>query len=49
MLCGGVRPMQEEAMELFGATTAFKVVGDCQQPGNIQRCMRTAFAAASTL
>lgn len=49
VLCGGVRPLQNEAAAFFGSAAEFDYIGDCRQPGNIQTCTRSAYAAASQL
>ena len=49
VLCGGVRPLQEEAVAFFGSAPEFDYIGDCRQPGNIQTCTRSAYASASQL
>lgn len=49
VLCGGVRPLREEALAFSGCGTEFHFVGDCRTPGNIQTCTRSAYAAASQI
>ena len=51
VLCGGVRPRQEEAlrwMELFDSGAA-RPVGDCQRPGDVRTGIRSAYIAAMML
>jgi len=49
ILCGGVKPLQEEALELYTAADWCTIIGDCQKPGNVQKCMRDALAAVTAL
>ena len=49
VLCGGVRPLQDEAMAFYGSAPVFDFIGDCRKPGNIQTCTRQAYAAASQI
>ncbi len=49
VLCGGVRPLQDEAMAFYGSAAVFDYIGDCRKPGNIQTCTRQAYAAASQI
>ena len=49
VLCGGVRPLQDEALAFYNAAPEFDFIGDCRSPGNLQTCNRHAFAAASQL
>ena len=44
-----VEPDSEFALEFYGSAGEFYLVGDCKKPGNVQRCMRSAFAAASRI
>lgn len=49
VLSGGVKPTIDEAMQFYGCAERFYLVGDCNQPGSIQTCMRSAFATASQI
>lgn len=49
VLCGGVKPLQEEALRLYSAADWYTVIGDCKKPGNVQKCMRDALAAVTAL
>ncbi len=55
ILCGdvllsiGSRPLQDEAMAFYAAAPRCFMLGDCDSVANVQKAMRTAFAAASTL
>lgn len=49
ILCGGVTPHQEEALAFYGASDWCTVIGDCEKPGNVQKCMRQALAAVIAL
>ena len=40
---------QDEAMELAKAVPVSYVIGDCDKPGNVQKCMRSAFGIASQI
>ena len=41
--------MSDLALSFYGAAGEFYMVGDCRRPGNVQRAMRMAFAAASRI
>jgi NADPH-dependent 2,4-dienoyl-CoA reductase/sulfur reductase-like enzyme len=49
VICGGMKPRQVEALSFASAADRFFVIGDCSSVGNIQRSMRSAYAAASQL
>jgi len=49
VVCGGVRPLQEEAMAFGGLTPKFIVIGDARKVGNVHECTRQAYAAAQEL
>lgn len=44
--CGGMTPLQEEAIAFAAAAPRFFAIGDCSQVGNIHTCTRGAFSAA---
>jgi NADPH-dependent 2,4-dienoyl-CoA reductase/sulfur reductase-like enzyme len=45
----GMKPKTDEAMSLHDAGDRFVMIGDCSEPGNVQKAMRTAFSAAILL
>ena len=49
VVCGGVRPLQDEAMAFGGLTPRFTVIGDARKVGNVHECTRQAYAAAMDL
>lgn len=49
LLAIGTRARTDEAMALHGAALRTLVLGDCDTAGNVQKCMRSAYAAAMTL
>jgi len=51
VLYGGLRPRQDEAMKFYGsAGKGFFMAGDCTgKGGNVQKCIRSAFFAASQI
>lgn len=49
LLAIGMRSLTEEAMALTGAAPYSVVIGDNDRPGNVQKCMRSAFGAASMI
>ena len=46
ILCGGMKPCQDEAMKFAGLGIRCIIVGDCRKINNIQRSVREGFAAA---
>lgn len=46
---GGMRPLQEEAMEFFGIAPETYMIGDCREVGCVRDCTRLAFATASQI
>ena len=46
VLCGGMKPLTDEAMEFATAADEFFLVGDCNGAGNLQRVNRQAFSRA---
>ena len=46
VLAAGMRPQTDTALSLFDPGYAFYMVGDCQKTGNVQKAVRTAYAAA---
>jgi len=49
VLSAGLRPRQDEALRFYGSAAGFYIIGDCREVGNVQKCMRTAFATASQI
>lgn len=49
VICGGMEDQMERALEFQNAAEEFYMVGDCRGPGNIQKCVGAAFAAASRI
>jgi len=49
VLCTGMRPRQKEALSFAGTADRFFLIGDCSSVGNIQRCMRSAYGAATQI
>ncbi|MDR1765430.1 MAG: FAD-dependent oxidoreductase [Lachnospiraceae bacterium] len=49
VICGGVKPRQEEAIAYAPSAPAFKMAGDVVKVGNIQTASRSAFAAANQI
>lgn len=49
VVCGGVRPLQEEALSYALPGVKFFVIGDAKKPGNLHYCNRSAFAAACSI
>lgn len=48
VLFSGLKPKKDEALQFYGAAAQFFAVGDCSEKGgNIQKCTRSAFFAAS--
>jgi len=48
VLFSGLKAKKDEALEFYGTAKQFFTVGDCSEKGgNIQRCTRSAFFAAS--
>ena len=49
VLAGGRTANSDAALRFYGSANEFYMVGDCKKPGNVQRCMRMAYAAASRI
>lgn len=49
VLSGGVKPRIGAGYGLYGSADRFYLVGDCERPGSIQSCTRSAFATASQI
>ena len=49
LIAAGARPLTDEAMTFAGIAPRFIVIGDCDGVANVQKAVRSAFAAASTL
>lgn len=46
VISGGRAADTEFALSFYGSANDFFLVGDCKSPGNVQKCMRMAYAAA---
>ena len=46
VLCGGMRPLTDEALAFANAADEFQAVGDCNGCGNLQKVNRQAFSRA---
>ena len=46
VMAAGMEPNTDAALELFDSAYSFYMVGDCQKAGNVQKAVRTGFAAA---
>ncbi len=49
IVCGGVRPALEAALKYASAAPFFRLIGDADGAGDIQRSIRSGFAAASQI
>lgn len=49
VICGGMKPCIDEAMEYAGTAPEFYVIGDSNGAGNIQACTFQAYSRASIL
>jgi NADPH-dependent 2,4-dienoyl-CoA reductase/sulfur reductase-like enzyme len=49
VVSAGSSPRQEEALKFYGTANRFFIIGDCREAGDVQKCTRTAFAAASLI
>lgn len=49
VLAAGRTPLHEKAIAFHESADFFAVIGDCKEPGNVQKCMRTAYAAATRI
>ena len=49
VICGGMSPNVDAALSYADAADSFVLIGDCNSKGNIQRCMRDAFAAVQRI
>src|SRR5208283_1345832 len=45
----GMKPINNLALEFYGAADRFFMIGDCDVVGNVQKAMRSAFSIASML
>lgn len=46
---GGLMSQQEQALDFSSAANEIYIIGDCRKPGNVQECVRQAYAAAMQL
>ena len=49
VISGGRAADTEFALSFYGSANDFFLIGDCKTPGNVQKCMRMAYAAATRL
>lgn len=49
VVSAGLRPRQDEALKFYGSAGRFFLIGDCRIVGNVQKCIRGAFATVSQL
>jgi len=49
VMASGMTPKRNEALKFYGSAGRFFLIGDCRDVGNVQKCMRSAFAAASLI
>lgn len=49
VISGGRTADVEFALSFYGSADAFFMVGDCKKPGNVQKCMRMAYGAATRI
>jgi 2,4-dienoyl-CoA reductase-like NADH-dependent reductase (Old Yellow Enzyme family)/thioredoxin reductase len=49
VISGGLNPRHEEALRYYGSADRFFIIGDCRAVGNVQKCLRSAYAAASQI
>jgi len=49
VIAAGVKPMNDSALEFYGAAERFFLIGDCNVVGNVQKALRSAFSIASML
>lgn len=49
VISGGRAADTEFTLSFYGSANDFFLVGDCKTPGNVQKCMRMAYAAATRL
>lgn len=49
VISGGRAADTKFALSFYGSANDFFLVGDCKTPGNVQKCMRMAYAAATRL
>jgi pyruvate/2-oxoglutarate dehydrogenase complex dihydrolipoamide dehydrogenase (E3) component len=45
----GMKPKNDLAVKFYGAGDRLYMIGDCNKAGDVQKAMRSAFSAASTL
>lgn len=46
---GGMKSRTAEALKFYGCAHEFRIIGDCDKVGNVQKCTCSAFAAASNI
>jgi 2,4-dienoyl-CoA reductase-like NADH-dependent reductase (Old Yellow Enzyme family) len=49
VICGGVKPLQDEALSFYGTAEKFSLIGDCNGVGNVQKCVREGWSRANNI
>ncbi len=49
VIAAGMKPKTDEALKFAASGSLFKMIGDCNQVGNVQKCTRSAFGIVSSL
>ncbi len=49
VIYAGFKPKQDETLKFSGTADRLFIIGDCDVVGNVQKCSRSAFAAASQI
>lgn len=49
VICGGVKPLQEEALRFYGSADKFYIIGDANGIGNVQKCVREGWSRANMI
>jgi len=49
VLSAGMKSKLDDALKFYGSAQIFELIGDCETAGNVQKAVRSAFAAAVRL
>lgn len=49
VVSAGMKAKKDEALEFYGISNRFYMIGDCRKAATVQQAMRSAFATASTI
>ncbi len=49
VVSAGMKPLTDEALEFYGITEEFYMLGDCKKPATVQQATRQAYAIASRI